>query len=116
MEFHHGVSGQQYGNMWEWVQDWYVETYYSSSPSTDPREPTEGSDRVVRGGSFTRNAKVVRAAVRYDVVPATAPPPGAFALPGQFPDYPLRFYPIALFPITPRREFSYGWNEVFGVR
>jgi formylglycine-generating enzyme required for sulfatase activity len=36
-----------HGNVWEWVQDWYDKTYYSGSPSTDPR----GLVRA-RSGSF----------------------------------------------------------------
>ena len=30
------------GNIWEWCWDWYSVSYYSSSPSTDPRGPTFG--------------------------------------------------------------------------
>jgi len=40
------------GNVWEWVSDWYGETYYSSSPSENPPGPSSGSLRVLRGGSF----------------------------------------------------------------
>ena len=53
-----------YGNVWEWVQDWYAENYYSSSPSVDPQGPSSGSDRVVRGGSFRLYAHYVRSASR----------------------------------------------------
>ncbi|MGK5091271.1 formylglycine-generating enzyme family protein [Deltaproteobacteria bacterium TL4] len=41
-----------HGNVWEWVQDWYADDYYGSSPSSDPRGPNSGSGRVVRGGGF----------------------------------------------------------------
>ena len=40
------------GNVWEWCNDWYGSTYYTTSPSTDPAGPSSGSDRVVRGGSW----------------------------------------------------------------
>lgn len=40
------------GNVWEWVQDWYVEDYYNKSPNHNPLGPANGSRRVIRGGSY----------------------------------------------------------------
>ena len=40
------------GSVWEWCKDWYSDTYYSQSPSTNPQGPTSGSYRVLRGGSW----------------------------------------------------------------
>ena len=31
------------GNVWEWVNDWYDENYYQSSPSQDPDRADEGN-------------------------------------------------------------------------
>jgi formylglycine-generating enzyme required for sulfatase activity len=40
------------GNAWEWVNDWYDDKYYQSSPATDPQGPSSGEYRVLRGGSW----------------------------------------------------------------
>ena len=41
-----------HGNAWEWVQDFYSDSYYAQSPPTDPTGPAGGSAHVVRGGSW----------------------------------------------------------------
>lgn len=38
------------GNVCEWCQDWYAK--YSSSPQTNPKGPSGGSNRVLRGGGW----------------------------------------------------------------
>ncbi len=40
------------GNVWEWVSDTYISTYYESSPATDPQGPWPSWDKVNRGGSW----------------------------------------------------------------
>jgi serine/threonine-protein kinase len=40
------------GNVWEWVSDWYSESYYSESPAKDPQGPSSGTQRVMRGGAW----------------------------------------------------------------
>jgi len=40
------------GNVFEWVNDWYGDTYYPASPGRDPRGPHRGKYRVIRGGSW----------------------------------------------------------------
>lgn len=40
------------GNVWEWVNDYYQDDYYSESPSSNPQGPAGGTYRVVRGGSW----------------------------------------------------------------
>ncbi|MDR1044377.1 MAG: formylglycine-generating enzyme family protein [Candidatus Adiutrix sp.] len=57
-----------YGNVWEWVQDWYGRNY-SSSSVTDPKGPSSGSTRVFRGGSWSYPARYCRAAARGNVSP-----------------------------------------------
>jgi len=59
------------GNVWEWCQDWYSANYYASSPQHDPQGPGSGSSRVVRGGSWSRLERLVRAADRDGDVPVS---------------------------------------------
>ncbi|MFC2129187.1 formylglycine-generating enzyme family protein [Bacteroidota bacterium] len=44
------------GNVWEWVFDIYSETYYQDSPSSNPKGPEKGSNRVIRSGSWHSGA------------------------------------------------------------
>jgi formylglycine-generating enzyme required for sulfatase activity len=53
-----------HGNVYEWVQDWYDDNYYSKSPSSDPLGPSLGTYRVIRGGSWLDFPWYVRAANR----------------------------------------------------
>lgn len=40
------------GNVWEWVFDRYQHDYYKKCSSMNPGGPEEGSNRVIRGGSW----------------------------------------------------------------
>ena len=58
------------GNVYEWCQDWYSGSYYSSSPSINPTGPASGSNRVNRGGGWRSNARYCRVAYRDDNKPS----------------------------------------------
>jgi sulfatase modifying factor 1 len=57
------------GNVWEWCEDWYDSDYYQRSPPVDPRGPTRGEGRVLRGGSWYLSPLIRRSALRSFDVP-----------------------------------------------
>jgi formylglycine-generating enzyme required for sulfatase activity len=60
------------GNAWEWVNDWYDPSYYSSSPASNPTGPdaTGNQYKVVRGGGWHSDLNNVRVADRDNLPPA----------------------------------------------
>ena len=48
------------GNVYEWCQDYLDEEYYKESPSTNPKGPDGGQERVIRGGSYQETRAALR--------------------------------------------------------
>ena len=60
------------GNVWEWVSDWYSAEYYGIGSTRDPRGPSNGTLRIVRGGSWVNDdVSMLRSAYRHKVPPDT---------------------------------------------
>lgn len=53
-----------HGNVSEWCNDFYAEDYYKQSPDRDPKGPSEGRERVLRGGAWNSSADSCRSAYR----------------------------------------------------
>jgi formylglycine-generating enzyme required for sulfatase activity len=53
------------GNVWEWVNDWYLNNYYSISPGQNPPGPDSGTFRVLRGGSWVSGLPYIRLIYRH---------------------------------------------------
>ena len=66
-----------YGNVYEWVHDWWAQPYPSSS-QVDPTGPATGDTHVIRGGYFFSYAQITRPAARFYVWP-------------DYPDTPLGY-------------------------
>jgi formylglycine-generating enzyme required for sulfatase activity len=58
------------GNVSEWCKDWYDPSYYSNSPSSNPRGPSYGFERVLRGCSWYYLYSNCRVAYRYNYPPS----------------------------------------------
>ena len=53
------------GNIFEWVSDWYGESYYNDAPAANPVGPESGQYRVIRGSSFETDFDQAESAVRH---------------------------------------------------
>lgn len=54
------------GNVSEWVNDWFLDTYYNVSPTNDPSGPATGSTRSLRGGNWIESLDFLRVSFRDD--------------------------------------------------
>lgn len=57
------------GNVWEWVQGWYSSIYYRESPASNPEGPESGTEKVLRGGSWSQRWYAIRSSERESSMP-----------------------------------------------
>ena len=59
------------GSVWEWCQDWYGA--YSNQRQTNPKGPSSGKEKIMRGGNYYQYRKEINCCVAYrrNLEPAT---------------------------------------------
>ena len=58
-----------HGNTYEWCSDWYGRDYYEISPTDDPKGPSTGKYRILRGGAWNRTPIFAQSTSRGGDVP-----------------------------------------------
>jgi len=60
-----------HGNVWEWVQDCYADTYKKAPPKGDTGLQSVNCSRILRGGSWNNTPETLWSAQRYSAPPNT---------------------------------------------
>ncbi len=54
------------GSVFEWVSDWFSESYYAKSPVKNPQGPKkQQSFHVIRGSSWLDDESFIRVTIRF---------------------------------------------------
>ena len=73
------------GNVFEWVADWYDAGYYDQKVGRDPKGPSKGDGRAMRGGSWSVDSQNARASYRLGYDPSDRNGGIGFRCAGELP-------------------------------
>jgi formylglycine-generating enzyme required for sulfatase activity len=57
------------GDIWQWMADWYSDTYYRKSPRNNPPGESSSTFRAIRGGSWFNVPWSMRTSARFGLDP-----------------------------------------------
>lgn len=60
------------GNAYEWCSDWHSDKYYGQSPNMNPQGPSNGKERVKRGGYYNSSELFYECGRRFNAEPNQA--------------------------------------------
>jgi formylglycine-generating enzyme required for sulfatase activity len=75
------------GNTFEWVADWYLDSYYGAAPTENPPGPEAGTRRSVRSTAFNSDGFLTEAARRFSEKPDVHRPDLGFRCVVEDPGY-----------------------------
>ena len=73
------------GNVWQWVSDYYLVSYYTPAAVTDPTGPAQGTQRVLRGGAWDTVPADIRVSYRLTNPPGDRVNDFGFRCAGKLP-------------------------------
>jgi formylglycine-generating enzyme required for sulfatase activity len=93
-----------HGNVYEWCLDWYAP--YAAGEAVDPKGPAAGTEKVVRGGSFTglekKDKNVTESKALEEQVHPFLRSAARYSVPPDISSYAIIGFRVVLAPVISR--------------